>query len=71
MFLTDVLNGAGSIVAEAGAAIVGGHSIENKELIFGMSVTGQVNPHRIWKNKGAQVGDVLLLTKRIGYRYHE
>ena len=64
--LTDVLNGAGSIVAEAGAAIVGGHSIENKEPIFGMSVTGQVNPNCIWKNKGAQVGDVLVLTKRIG-----
>jgi len=64
--LTDVLNGAGSIVAEAGAAIVGGHSIENKEPIFGMSVTGQVNPNQIWKNKGAQVGDVLVLTKRIG-----
>lgn len=64
--LTDVLNGAGLIVAEAGAAIVGGHSIENKEPIFGMSVTGQVNPHQIWKNKGAQVGDVLVLTKRIG-----
>ena len=64
--LTDVLNGAGSIVAEAGAAIVGGHSIENKEPIFGMSVTGQVNPHQIGKNKGAQVGDALVLTKRIG-----
>lgn len=64
--LTDVLNGAGSIVAESGAAIVGGHSIENKDPIFGMSVTGQVNPNCIWKNKGAQVGDVLVLTKRIG-----
>ena len=64
--LTDVLNGAGSMVAESGAAIVGGHSIENKEPIFGMSVTGQVNPDRIWKNKGAQEGDVLVLTKRIG-----
>lgn len=64
--LTDVLNGAASIVAESGAAIVGGHSIENKEPIFGMSVTGQVNPNHIWKNKGAQVGDVLVLTKRIG-----
>ena len=53
-------------MAESGAAIVGGHSIENKEPIFGMSVTGQVNPNRIWKNKGAQVGDVLILTKRIG-----
>lgn len=64
--LTDVLNGAADIVSEAGAAIVGGHSIENKEPIFGMSITGQVNPNEIWKNKGAQVGDVLVLTKRIG-----
>lgn len=64
--LTDVLNGAASIVAESGAAIVGGHSIENKEPIFGMSVTGQVDPNHIWKNKGAQVRDVLVLTKRIG-----
>lgn len=64
--LTDVLNGAASIVSEAGAAIVGGHSIENKEPIFGMSITGQVNPNEIWKNKGARVGDVLVLTKRIG-----
>ncbi|ETS91722.1 selenide, water dikinase SelD [Veillonella sp. AS16] len=64
--LTDVLNGAAAIVAESGAAIVGGHSIENKEPIFGMSVTGQVNPNNIWKNKGAQAGDVLVLTKRIG-----
>ena len=64
--LTDVLNGAASIVFEAGAAIVGGHSIENREPIFGMSITGQVNPNEFWKNKGAQVGDVLVLTKRIG-----
>ena len=64
--LTDVLNGAASIVSESGAAIVGGHSIENKEPIFGMSITGQVNPSEIWKNKGARVGDVLVLTKRIG-----
>lgn len=64
--LTDVLNGAASIVSESGAAIVGGHSIENKEPIFGMSITGQVNPNKIWKNKGARVGDVLVLTKRIG-----
>ena len=64
--LTDVLNGAASIVSESGAAIVGGHSIENKEPIFGMSITGQVNPNEIWKNKDARVGDVLVLTKRIG-----
>ena len=64
--LTDVLNGAASIVSESGAVIVGGHSIENKEPIFGMSITGQVNPNEIWKNKGARVGDVLVLTKCIG-----
>lgn len=64
--LTDVLNGAAAIVFEAGAAIVGGHSIENREPVFGMSITGRVNPNEIWRNKGAQVGDVLVLTKRIG-----
>lgn len=64
--LTDVLNGAASIVRESGAAIVGGHSIENKEPIYGMSVTGSVHPDRVWKNKGAQEGDVLILTKPIG-----
>lgn len=64
--LTEVLNGAASMVEEAGAVIVGGHSIENKEPIFGMSVTGRVNPQKIWKNKGAQEGDVLVLTKPLG-----
>lgn len=64
--LEAVLNGAASIVAEAGAVIVGGHSIENREPIFGMSVTGSVHPAAVWRNKGAQVGDVLILTKPIG-----
>lgn len=64
--LTEVLNGAASVVKESGAAVVGGHSIENKEPIFGMAVTGTVHPDHIWKNKGAQVGDDLILTKPLG-----
>lgn len=64
--LTDVLNGAADIVRQSGAAIVGGHSIENKEPIFGMSITGSVHPDKVWKNKGAREGDVLILTKPIG-----
>lgn len=64
-----MLNGAGSIVAESGAAIVGGHSIENKEPIFGMSVTGQVNPNCIWKNKGPW--GCIDTNKTYWNRYHE
>lgn len=64
--LTEVLNGAAQIVRQSGAAIVGGHSIENKEPIFGMSITGLVDPKAVWKNKGALPGDCLVLTKPIG-----
>lgn len=64
--LTEVLLGAASILKEEQVALVGGHSIENETPIFGMSVTGVVNPKNIWKNSGAQVGDALILTKPIG-----
>ncbi|MDV5063470.1 selenide, water dikinase SelD [Veillonella sp. YH-vei2232] len=64
--LANVLNGAGDVLREAGVAVVGGHSIENEVPLFGLSVTGTVNPKGVWKNVGAQVGDVLVLTKPIG-----
>ncbi|WP_422822099.1 selenide, water dikinase SelD [Veillonella criceti] len=64
--LTAVLEGAMSVLKEAQVVVVGGHSIENETPIFGMSVTGHVNPHNIWRNSGAQVGDVLILTKPLG-----
>jgi selenide,water dikinase len=64
--LAEILQGASEKVVEAGAVLVGGHSIDDQEPKFGMAVTGTVRPDRIWTNHGAQVGDVLLLTKPIG-----
>ncbi len=64
--LTAVLQGAMSVLKEAQVVVVGGHSIENETPIFGMSVTGRVKPQEVWRNSGAQVGDVLILTKPLG-----
>lgn len=62
----EILSGAGAVLAEAGVALVGGHSVHAQELFFGLSVTGLVAPGCIWRNVGAQPGDVLLLTKPLG-----
>jgi selenide,water dikinase len=64
--LADILKGAGEKVQEAGALIVGGHSIDDQEPKFGMAVTGIVHPEKVWTNHGAKPGDVLILTKPIG-----
>ncbi|MFM1651136.1 selenide, water dikinase SelD [Brevibacillus sp. B_LB10_24] len=64
--LTEILRGAADKVAEAGAALVGGHSIDDQEPKFGLSVTGTIHPSRILTNAGAKPGDVLILTKPIG-----
>lgn len=64
--LAAILKGASDKVLEAGAITVGGHSIDDQEPKFGLSVTGVVHPNQIWKNVGAIPGDVLVLTKPIG-----
>lgn len=64
--LADILSGASDKVAESGAALVGGHSIDDQEPKFGQSVTGTVHPDRIISNAGAKPGDRLILTKPIG-----
>ncbi len=64
--LEGILKGAADKVLEAGAVVVGGHSTEDEEPKFGLSVTGLVHPNRIWRNSTAQVGDSLILTKPIG-----
>lgn len=64
--LTEILRGGGEKVAEAGAVVVGGHSIKDKELKYGVSVTGLVDPKRIFSNAGAKAGDYLYLTKPLG-----
>ncbi|MET3698947.1 selenophosphate synthase [Bacillus oleivorans] len=64
--LAQILQGAHDKVTEAGAATIGGHSIDDQEPKFGLSVTGIIHPEKIWKNVGAKPGDVLVLTKPIG-----
>lgn len=61
-----ILRGGLDKMMEAGCSVVGGHSIRDDDLKFGYAVTGVVNPQRVWRNVGAQPGDVLLLTKPIG-----
>jgi selenide,water dikinase len=64
--LTDILRGGQDKVREAGATLVGGHSIIDEELKFGLSVTGQADPRRILTNATARPGDALVLTKPLG-----
>ncbi len=64
--LVEILRGGADAVREAGAVIVGGHSIRDQEIKYGLAVTGVVHPQRILTNAGAKPGDVLVLTKPIG-----
>lgn len=62
----EILRGGYAKAYEAGAIITGGHTIHGAEPIYGLAVTGFVQPERVWTNSGAQPGDVLLLTKPLG-----
>jgi selenide, water dikinase len=64
--LVEILRGAAEKAAEAGIAIVGGHTIRAEEPIFGLAVVGKVRPDRALANNRAQPGDVLILTKPLG-----
>jgi selenide,water dikinase len=64
--LTAVLRGGQDKVHEAGAVVVGGHTIIDDELKFGLSVTGRVHPKHMLSNANAQIGDRLILTKPLG-----
>ena len=64
--LSEILRGGADKVAESGAALVGGHSVEDPEPKFGLSVTGVIEPGRVTTNAGAQAGDVIVLTKPLG-----
>jgi selenide,water dikinase len=63
---TAILAGGQQKAAEAGAAIVGGHTVCNPELFYGLSVTGTVDPRRVVRNVGARPGDALVLSKPLG-----
>lgn len=64
--IVDVMQGASDVISEAKANFVGGHSIDDDTLKFGLSVTGFVHPDKVWSNAKAKVGDVLILTKALG-----
>ncbi len=64
--LKDILRGGLNKLAEANVALVGGHSVEDQELKYGMAITGLIHPKKILTKRGAQPGDVLILTKPLG-----
>jgi selenide,water dikinase len=64
--LGEILRGGGERAREAGAVVIGGHTIIDQELKYGMAVTGVVHPDRVIRNMGVQPGDVLVLTKPLG-----
>jgi len=64
--LVDILRGGLDKLTEAGAALVGGHTIQDEEIKYGVAVTGVVHPSKVVTNAAAQPGDVLVLTKRLG-----
>ncbi len=64
--LREVLEGARSKLIEADCSMVGGHSIDDDTLKFGLSVTGTVHPRKFWSNQTARAGDHLILTKPLG-----
>jgi selenide,water dikinase len=64
--LTEILRGGLEKIHEAGAVLVGGHTVEDPELKYGLSVTGTVHPRKILTNRGARAGDLLILSKAVG-----
>ena len=64
--IAQVMQGACDILKEASVSLLGGHSIDDDTLKFGLSVTGSVHPQKIWTNARARVGDQLILTKALG-----
>jgi len=64
--LADIMRGGLSVLKENGVALLGGHSVDNQQIMFGYAVTGTIDPRRVVTNRGARPGDALLLTKPIG-----
>ncbi len=64
--LGEILKGGADKVKESGAVIIGGHSIIDEEIKYGLSVTGVIHPDKIFRNVGVQEGDILILTKALG-----
>lgn len=65
--LAEILRGGAEKAREAGVVIAGGHTIQDKEPKYGLVVVGMVNPQRFLRKSGAQPGDLLILTKPLGF----
>jgi selenide,water dikinase len=64
--LTEIMRGGLSVLIENKVALIGGHSVDNEQIMFGYSVTGVIDPNKVATNAGARAGDVIILTKPIG-----
>lgn len=64
--LGEIMRGGIETLTQHGITLLGGHSVDNEQIMFGYSVTGLINPNQVARNAGARVGDVIVLTKPIG-----
>ena len=64
--LAEIMRGGLEILTQNGVALLGGHSVDNQQIMFGYSVTGVIDPNKVATNAGARPGDVIILTKPIG-----
>jgi len=64
--LTEIMRGGLETLNQYGVTLIGGHSVDNEQIMFGYSVTGTIDPNKIARNSGARPGDVIILTKPIG-----
>ena len=64
--LSEIMRGGLEILTQNGVALLGGHSVDNQQIMFGYSVTGVIDPNKVATNAGARPGDVIILTKPIG-----
>ena len=64
--LTEIMSGGLETLNKYGVTLIGGHSVDNEQIMFGYSITGVIDPNKIATNSGATAGDVIILTKAIG-----
>ena len=64
--LGEIMRGGLETINQYGVTLIGGHSVDNEQIMFGYSVTGVIDPNKIATNSGARAGDVVILTKPIG-----
>ena len=64
--LSEIMRGGLETINKYGVTLIGGHSVDNQQIMFGYSVTGIIDPNKVATNSGARAGDVLILTKPIG-----